>query len=169
MVSGRSIPEIAAGKAKKKRRASAKAAAVSGSTLSTRSIARAPKSSALAPSARSRGVKAPRSRGTAHSASGRAATALPEFIPPSLATLSLHAPEGPGWVHEVKFDGYRMQARLDHGEVRLKTRKGLDWTRRFARVAVAVSKLSATTALIDGEIVVEDETASATFLRCRRI
>ena len=56
----------------------------------------------------------------------------------------------------MKFDGYRIQARLDHGEVRLLTRKGLDWTAKFPNVAAAIAKLPADTALIDGEIVVEE-------------
>jgi bifunctional non-homologous end joining protein LigD len=78
-------------------------------------------------------------------------------VPPSLATLRSAAPSGDGWVHEIKFDGYRMQARLDRGEVRLLTRKGLDWTDRFRSIAEAVATLPAQTALLDGEIVVDDE------------
>jgi bifunctional non-homologous end joining protein LigD len=66
-------------------------------------------------------------------------------------------------VHEVKFDGYRIQARLDHGKVRLLTRKGLDWTAKFPNVAQAVAQLPATTALIDGEIVIEDEKGVSSF------
>jgi bifunctional non-homologous end joining protein LigD len=81
---------------------------------------------------------------------------LPDFVPPALATLRDKAPNAPDWVHEVKFDGYRIQARLDHGEVKLLTRKALDWTARFQRVADAVAKLDADTALVDGEIVSED-------------
>ncbi|HEY2137835.1 MAG TPA: DNA ligase D, partial [Xanthobacteraceae bacterium] len=88
---------------------------------------------------------------------------LPDFIAPSLATLRAQAPDGPGWVHEVKFDGYRIQARLDHGKVRLLTRKGLDWAARFPNVAKAVAQLPATTALIDGEIVVDDEAGISSF------
>ena len=84
-------------------------------------------------------------------------------MPPSLATLRTAAPSGEGWVHEIKFDGYRIQARLDHGEVRLLTRKGLDWTGKFPNVAAAVAKLPAQTALIDGEIVVEDERGVSNF------
>ena len=84
-------------------------------------------------------------------------------MPPSLATLRTAAPSGAGWVHEIKFDGYRIQARLDHGEVRLLTRKGLDWTGKFPNVAAAVAKLPAQTALIDGEIVVEDERGVSNF------
>ncbi len=82
--------------------------------------------------------------------------ALPRFVTPCLATLVGKAPEGKRWEHEIKFDGYRIQARLDHGKVRLFTRKGLDWTAKFPSVAQAVGKLPAKTALIDGEVVVED-------------
>jgi hypothetical protein len=67
--------------------------------------------------------------------------------------LLVRPPDDPSWVHEIKFDGYRIQARLDRGEVRLLTRKGLDWTSKFGNVAEAVAALSAETALIDGEIV----------------
>src|SRR5262249_57034731 len=80
-----------------------------------------------------------------------------------LATLWPRAPDGPAWAHEVKFDGYRMQARLDHGRVTLRTRKALDWTEKFGAVAKAVAKLDATAALIDGEIVVEDENGISDF------
>ena len=54
------------------------------------------------------------------------------------------APDGADWVHEVKFDGYRLQARIDHGEVRLLTRKALDWTDKFRPVADALAKLPST-------------------------
>jgi len=90
---------------------------------------------------------------------------LPDFVPPSLATLSATAPSGAGWVHEIKFDGYRIQARLDRGrnDVRLLTRKGLDWTEKFPNIAAAVAGLPARTALIDGEVVVEDESGVSSF------
>ena len=81
---------------------------------------------------------------------------LPDFVPPQLATLHDKPPDGAGWVHEVKFDGYRMQARLDGGQVRLLTRKALDWTSKFKPVANALAKLDIQSALIDGEIIVED-------------
>src|SRR5262249_28133891 len=88
---------------------------------------------------------------------------LPAFVPPSLATLREQAPRGSNWLHEVKFDGYRIQARLDHGAVRLLTRKGLDWTEKFPNIARAVAALPARTALIDGEIVIEDEHGISSF------
>ena len=88
---------------------------------------------------------------------------LPDFVPPSLATLRAEAPGGDGWVHEIKFDGYRIQAHLEHGDVRLLTRKGLDWTEKFPNVAAAVKKLHATSALIDGEIIVDDARGVSSF------
>jgi bifunctional non-homologous end joining protein LigD len=81
---------------------------------------------------------------------------LPGFVEPCLATLVDKAPDNPRWIHEVKFDGYRIQARLEHGHVKLMTRKGLDWTERFPTVAEVVGKLRADTALMDGELVSED-------------
>jgi bifunctional non-homologous end joining protein LigD len=85
----------------------------------------------------------------------RRASALPNFVPPQLATLHDAAPDGADWVHEAKFDGYRIQARLEDGKVKLLTRKGLDWTSKFKPVAHAVAQLDTDSALIDGEIVVE--------------
>jgi bifunctional non-homologous end joining protein LigD len=88
---------------------------------------------------------------------------LPDFVEPCLARLESAPPDGPDWVHEIKFDGYRMQARLDRGAVKLSTRKGLDWTDRFPDIADAVARLPAQTALLDGEIVVEDEKGASSF------
>jgi len=88
---------------------------------------------------------------------------LPDFIPPSLATLHAGAPRGPDWLHEIKFDGYRIEARLDRGQVQLLTRNRQDWTHRFKPVAAAVAKLKAETALFDGELVVEDEKGLSSF------
>jgi len=87
----------------------------------------------------------------------------PDFVPPSLATLHSIPPDGAEWIHEIKFDGYRIEARLDHGAVRLLTRKQLDWTHRFARIAKAVATLPAETALLDGELIVEDENGISSF------
>jgi bifunctional non-homologous end joining protein LigD len=83
------------------------------------------------------------------------AAPVPDFVAPCLARLSEAAPDSGAWVHEVKFDGYRMQARLADGEVRLRTRTGLDWTQRFQPIADALQQLAGHNALIDGEIVVE--------------
>jgi bifunctional non-homologous end joining protein LigD len=89
--------------------------------------------------------------------------ALPRFVTPCLATLVAKAPDDKRWEHEIKFDGYRIQARLDHGRVKLMTRKGLDWTRIFPSVAKDFAGLRAKAALIDGELVVEDGRGVSSF------
>lgn len=94
---------------------------------------------------------------------------LPDFVAPQLATLVAKAPAGAGWIHEIKFDGYRLQARIDHnasgkGRLRLLTRSGLDWTERFGTaLADALLALPAQTALIDGELVVETPSGASHF------
>jgi bifunctional non-homologous end joining protein LigD len=82
---------------------------------------------------------------------------LPTFLEPSLASPSDKPPSGPKWIHEIKHDGYRIQARINGRETRLFTRKALDWTARFRSIADALAGLGLGSALIDGEIVVEDE------------
>jgi bifunctional non-homologous end joining protein LigD len=88
---------------------------------------------------------------------------LPAFLEPSLPQISNTAPSGPKWVHEIKYDGYRVQARIDGENVRLLTRKALDWTSRFAPIAAALKTLGLSSALIDGEIVVEDSAGIPSF------
>src|SRR5262249_39519450 len=132
VVSGRSISEIAEGKGRKRVWHSSKSVkdnVKAGATKGNGAARRACKSSQQ---------RARSPRGAAASKKSRKDSAkdkerrplgvrLPDFVPPSLATLRATAPSGTGWAHEIKFDGYRIQARLDHGEVRLLTRKGLDW------------------------------------------
>jgi bifunctional non-homologous end joining protein LigD len=88
---------------------------------------------------------------------------LPAFVPPCLATLSDRPPDDGEWIHEIKLDGYRMQARLDRRKVKLLTRHALDWSERFGPIAKAFAGLPAEQALIDGEIVSEDENGIASF------
>jgi bifunctional non-homologous end joining protein LigD len=88
---------------------------------------------------------------------------LPAFVAPCLATLADKAPDGDNWVHEIKFDGYRIQARLDRGKVKLLTRTGLDWTTKFPLIASALVRLPAQSALIDGEIVSEGSHGISSF------
>jgi bifunctional non-homologous end joining protein LigD len=76
------------------------------------------------------------------------AGALPEFIPPQLTALTATAPEGGDWVHELKWDGYRMHARIDDANVRLLIRTGLDWTDRYPAIADALRVLPVTRAPI---------------------
>lgn len=89
---------------------------------------------------------------------------LPDFIEPQLATLVKSAPTGKRWLHEVKLDGYRLQARIDNGAVRLLTRTGLDWTDRFGSgMVAALAALPADTAIIDGEVAVEAGSGATDF------
>jgi len=175
VVSGRSIDDIAEGKGRRRVWQSNRAPDQQAKPVSKpRKLAAKPRAAAKPrPAAKPRQKRARaarRSDAKKQSKPARKSKAepkshapLPDFIPPSLATLRAEAPDGPGWVHEVKFDGYRIQARLDHGKVRLLTRKGLDWTAKFPNVAQAVVQLPATTALIDGEIVIEDEKGVSSF------
>jgi ATP-dependent DNA ligase len=80
------------------------------------------------------------------------ATALPNWVKPQLTKLVGEPPDGPEWLHEIKYDGYRMHARLDRGAVRLLTRTGLDWTHKYPAIASAVSSLAARQAYLDGEL-----------------
>ena len=81
-----------------------------------------------------------------------------------LATLTKSPPTGDRWLHEIKFDGYRLQAQIEDGKVTLWTRGGLDWTHKFGEaVPTALRNLPVRTALIDGEMVVENESGVAEF------
>ncbi|WP_295559381.1 non-homologous end-joining DNA ligase [uncultured Hyphomicrobium sp.] len=90
---------------------------------------------------------------------------LPRFVAPCLAKLSHAPPAGDTWVHEIKFDGYRLQARIDGGTVQLLTRTGLDWTARFPSIAKALTGLKLKRALIDGEVVVETKAGVTSFAK----
>ena len=79
------------------------------------------------------------------------AAALPDWIRPQLTQLVQAAPDGDQWLHEIKYDGFRMHARLDRGAVRLLTRNGLNWTAKYPQIARAVAALDARQAYLDGE------------------
>ena len=79
---------------------------------------------------------------------------IPAFVAPQLCTTVEKPPGSEGWGHEIKFDGYRMQLRVEGGEVSLKTRKGLDWTEKFSAIANEAKALP--DVLIDGEVVALD-------------
>lgn len=92
-----------------------------------------------------------------------ATVALPAFVAPCLAKLGSEPPVGDHWGHEIKFDGYRLEARIEGGQTKLLTRNGLDWTGRFGRLAGDIARLPLKTALIDGEAIVEDEHGRSDF------
>jgi bifunctional non-homologous end joining protein LigD len=85
------------------------------------------------------------------------------FTEVELATLVDAPPEGSEWVHEIKFDGYRLLAFLANGEVRLRTRNGNDWTPKFPAISASVAKLKAKTAVVDMEAVVLDSAGKSSF------
>ncbi|HEU0302723.1 MAG TPA: DNA polymerase ligase N-terminal domain-containing protein, partial [Longimicrobium sp.] len=85
---------------------------------------------------------------------GAKKAAFPKPFTPQLATLVEEVPAGGDWIHELKYDGYRLLAMLKDGEARVVTRNGNDWTERFPAVAAALARLPARTAVLDGEVVV---------------
>jgi bifunctional non-homologous end joining protein LigD len=86
---------------------------------------------------------------------------MPAFIAPELARLMKAPPSGPNWVHEIKFDGYRMQMRVERHIARLRTRKALDWTERFPEIAAHGGKLP--DCIVDGEICALDANGASNF------
>ena len=95
---------------------------------------------------------------------GARKAAMPEFLEPTLATLAAAPPKGKQWLHEIKFDGYRLQAHIQDGGTRLLTRSGLDWTGKFGeRIPEALAGLPVDAAIIDGELVVEGGSGASDF------
>ena len=94
---------------------------------------------------------------------GAVRSAMPAFVEPCLATLVAKPPIGDDWVHEIKFDGYRIQALIDGKSVRLLTRNGLDWSDRFCTLPRLLADFHDGTAIIDGELVVDDAEGHSSF------
>ncbi|HEY7247080.1 MAG TPA: DNA ligase D [Xanthobacteraceae bacterium] len=163
VASGRSLAEIAEGKGRKRVWHSNRSVAENVKSGATSGLRAPTPERAQARTRQSRRSEKAASIGKRKAQAPSGSAALPDFVPPSLATLRAEAPSGAGWVHEIKFDGYRIQARIEHGQVQLLTRKGLDWTDKFPNVAAALGKLRVRSALIDGEIVVEDARGIASF------
>jgi bifunctional non-homologous end joining protein LigD len=87
----------------------------------------------------------------------------PGFISPQLATLRDNAPTGDKYIHEIKFDGYRLQGHLRGGLATMYTRSGLNWTKRFPTIAQAMSDIRATELILDGEVISANETGAVNF------
>jgi bifunctional non-homologous end joining protein LigD len=105
--------------------------------------------------------KAPLSRGDPGLRRGDGSP--PPFREPQKATLVDHVPEGPGWIHEMKYDGYRCLLGVGGGEAKIYTRSGLDWSDKFPEIVAAARGLECETALLDGEIVKLAEKGSSSF------
>jgi bifunctional non-homologous end joining protein LigD len=151
VASGRSMDEITAGKGRSPKpfmlsKASARADAVWDSHQGLAADERAKPKAAVKNSAKPR-VK-PRAD-------------APDFIAPQLCEVVERPPATAGWVHEIKFDGYRMQLRIEAGKAILRTRKGLDWTAKFDAIAQQAASLP--DAIIDGEIVALDDRGTPDF------
>src|SRR5215470_7820116 len=86
-----------------------------------------------------------------------------EFIKPQLATLVDQPPPRAGWIHEVKHDGYRTLLVVERRKARAYTRNGFDWTERYAGITKAAAKLDCSSAIIDGEVIVQNERGVSDF------
>ena len=163
VASGRTMAEIAAGKGRgptpfmtrKSTRASADAVwdSSKGHAADEREKKRHSKTTAATGKT---AVKTTKSKVTTK----RVAT-LPDFIEPQLCASVEKPPSGSNWVHEIKFDGYRVQMRIENREATLRTRKGLDWTKKFSAIARQATKLP--DAVIDGEVVALDHDGHPSF------
>jgi bifunctional non-homologous end joining protein LigD len=103
----------------------------------------------------------PRARKTAPTLATKAS--FPDFIEPALATMIERPPSGERWVHEIKFDGYRVQVHIIHTEVKVFTRRGNDWSKRFKKIASDASRINAGSAIIDGEVVIPSTNGTTDF------
>lgn len=163
LASGRSMDDIAAGKGRgpkafitgTRSRASAKAEWISHRAASNAPAARK-RSRPLAARSKRASVKKVTKKKRASDGD------MPAFVPPQLCTSVEGPPAAGDWVHEIKFDGYRIQMRVESGEATLKTRKGLDWTTKFgSAIPEAANELP--DCLIDGEIVALDHRGAPDF------
>jgi bifunctional non-homologous end joining protein LigD len=155
VASGRTMDQIAAGKGKApKPFMTAKSSGVGADAVwnSNRGDAAAARAERKANEPRSTPAK---------TAKVRKVASIPDFVAPELCTSVERPPSGEGWCHEIKFDGYRVQLRVEDGAATLKTRKGLDWTDKFQAIAKEASRLS--DGLIDGEIVALDHNGAPDF------
>jgi bifunctional non-homologous end joining protein LigD len=129
-------------------------------------IAAGKKAKALKPSS-SRRRPGPRGEKSERSPRGpglrRGDVKFPAFKEPQKATLVDSVPAGSGWLHEMKYDGYRCLLALAGGKARIYTRTGLDWTDKFPEIAAAAAKIDCDSALLDGEIVALGETGNTSF------
>jgi bifunctional non-homologous end joining protein LigD len=86
-----------------------------------------------------------------------------KFIPPMMPTLRETVPQGDGWIHELKYDGYRTQVHISHSQVRAYTRNAYDWTARYKPIVECAGSLACASAILDGELIVQDEAGRSDF------
>ena len=162
IASGRTMAEIAAGKGRgptpfmTRKSTPAQADAVWDSNKGAAADARKKGLSKPAATKSKPATKAAKPKATA-----KHLATLPDFVEPQLCASVEKPPTGSKWAHEIKFDGYRVQMRIESGDVALRTRKGLDWTKKFSAIAKQAKKLP--DAIIDGEIVALDHEGHPSF------
>jgi bifunctional non-homologous end joining protein LigD len=154
VASGRTMDAIASGKGRKPKPFMLQGGAVEANAVwdSTH---------VLAAQERKAGTKTPIGQARKASVAKSAKSSMPDFIAPQLCKTLTRPPSVDGWIHEIKFDGYRIQMRVEHGNVTLKTRKGLDWTAKWSAIAQSASVLP--DCIIDGEICALDENGAPDF------
>ncbi|MFT4117760.1 DNA ligase D [Bradyrhizobium sp.] len=163
VASGRAMAQIAAGKGRApKPFMLAKSANGKADAVWQSNRAEEPKGRTVKPAPRAalKQNKAPRKKATI-ATNARKISEMPDFVAPQLCTPVERPPAGDGWCHEIKFDGYRVQLRVEDGKATLKTRKGLDWTDKFGAIAKEAGALP--DAVIDGEIVALDHDGTPNF------
>lgn len=154
----------------------APAASAAATARSKPARSRATTSEQAAPGTPARAPAMPRKRGNSEAAWKRRAleldgardTPYPPGYPPQLCKLRALAPAGDDWLHEIKWDGYRLLADLVQGEVRLRSRNGQDWNAMFPEVVAAVRALPVRDARLDGELVVVDAQGRSDFSALQR-
>ncbi|HEV2080709.1 MAG TPA: DNA ligase D [Allosphingosinicella sp.] len=105
----------------------------------------------------------PRAKGARSPSPSRGGSKVPKFREPQKATLVDSVPSGSGWIHEMKFDGYRCLLAIGGGEAKVYTRSGLDWSDKFPEIVEAARRMEVGSALLDGEIVKADEQGRTNF------
>ncbi|MBV8978074.1 MAG: DNA ligase D [Alphaproteobacteria bacterium] len=152
VASGRTMAQIAAGKGRKPKPFMRAKTFASDAVWNSNRSGKDEKAPAVRRRSAAPKLRAMPSRSTVH---------MPDFIAPELCQPLERPPAGSGWGHEIKFDGYRMQLRVEDGKATLKTRKGLDWTVKFSAIAQAAKALP--DCIVDGEVVALDDAGAPDF------
>lgn len=127
---------------------------------------RAPKSKSLAkksPTPTDHSKRSHRNGNHSSNRNGESDKSIPDRISPELATLVESPPDGDDWLHEIKFDGYRLICRIDGSHIQLLTRNHLDWSSRFPSLVSALRSLPLQSGILDGEVVILDEHGVSSF------
>ncbi|UPK37454.1 DNA ligase D [Bradyrhizobium sp. 186] len=162
VASGRAMEQIAEGKGRApKPFMLAKGAKAKADAVWQSNRAEEPKGRTVKPAPRAALKSGKKANKAATATTAKKVAEMPDFVAPQLCTSVERPPAGEGWCHEIKFDGYRVQLRAEDGKATLKTRKGLDWTDKFASIVKDAGALP--DVMIDGEIVALDHNGAPNF------